>query len=296
MFNLAVNELKMLMGQYFPANQKFPKTALIDRLSIHATRIQIETLMDEIKEKDLHINELYGVINQLKVNVNLGIGDIHAKHRQEINALHEEIQGHLNTIQKLEYDKMKLNSDLELADTKIAQTRAKSGPLERVSQLMKKLTKFQLIKIVKFQAAIRGYIGRARVTRTRNVMSAKQSGVLIAMKHTVQGESGWYLAPNGFVFYFILDNGEWINAAGPIDLDSFEAMVIDSRRKNRISKPGVLVKCPFNLSIEHEDIKGDVYMANQSEKLFVAVPLDHIVKIGQNNSLAGSSIVSYNSN
>ena len=151
------------------------------------------------------------------------------------------------------------------------------------------------MQIVKFQAAIRGYIGRARVLRTRNVLSAKQSGVLIAMKHTIQGESGWYLAPNGSVFYFVLDNGDWINSAGPIDLESFEAMILDSKRKNRISRPGVLVKCPFNLSIEHEDIRGDIYMANnQGAKVFVAVPVENLVKIGQNNSLNGSSIISYN--
>ena len=295
MFNLALSELKMLLGQYYPANQKFPKTGLVDRLCIHATRIQIETLMDEIKDKDLHINELYGIISQLKINIGVGIGDIHAKHREEVRAFVEVIKGHVATIQKLEYDKMKLNSELDLAETKIAQTRAKSGPLERVALLIRKLSKFELVQIVKFQAAIRGYICRARVLRTRNVLSAKQSGVLIAMKHTIQGESGWYLAPNGSVFYFVLDNGDWINSAGPIDMGSFEAMILDSKRKNRISRPGVLVKCPFNLSIDHEDIRGDIYMANnQSAKIFVAVPVENLVKIGQNNSLNGSSIISYN--
>ncbi len=48
----------------------------------------------------------------------------------------------------------------------------------------------------------------------------------------------------------------------------------------------MLVRCPFGLAVEHDDIRGDIYMANKSEKIFVAVPVDDMIKMSQLRSMS----------
>lgn len=74
--------------------------------------------------------------------------------------------------------------------------------------------------------------------------------------------------------------------AGPIEEDVFEHTRADTRRRNRHEQPGMMVKCPFDLSIEREEMKGDVYMANKSEKLYIAVPVDDLILQSQIRSVS----------
>lgn len=94
------------------------------------------------------------------------------------------------------------------------------------------------------------------------------------------------MGPNGSVFYFVLDNGEWVLTSGPIKLEAYEAATQDTRRKNRQEYPGMLVKCPFDLSIEHEEYPGDIYISNKNFKLFIAVPVDDLILASQIRSVS----------
>lgn len=43
-------------------------------------------------------------------------------------------------------------------------------------------------------------------------------------------------------------------------------------------EPGdVLRKCPFELAVDHEDVKGDLYLSNKTNKLYVAVSVDKLL-------------------
>lgn len=59
--------------------------------------------------------------------------------------------------------------------------------------------------VILLQALARGYNARASTKRLKIHQAAKVSGVLVALKHTVQGESGWYCGPDGSLYYFVLD-------------------------------------------------------------------------------------------
>ena len=49
-------------------------------------------------------------------------------------------------------------------------------------------------------------IDRKKLKRLLLTIKAKTSGVLVAMPSTIQGLSGWYMAPNGNdIFYFVHD-------------------------------------------------------------------------------------------
>ena len=54
---------------------------------------------------------------------------------------------------------------------------------------------------------------------------ASAGGVLVAMKGTVQGKSGWYRAPDDRVYYFTLSHNDWIITAGPLTLAAYHEMI-----------------------------------------------------------------------
>ena len=54
------------------------------------------------------------------------------------------------------------------------------------------------------------------------MLSARHSGVLVALRTALQGQTGWYVGPNGFLYYFVLDQGNWILACGPLNNEAFE--------------------------------------------------------------------------
>lgn len=76
-------------------------------------------------------------------------------------------------------------------------------------------------------------------------------------------------------------------AAGPLTKDQFEQVVehansveIHGLKGKALYAGEVLRKCNFELVVEHEDVRGDVYIANRSNKLFVAVPVDSLMSEG----------------
>merc|ERR1712151_32492 len=60
---------------------------------------------------------------------------------------------------------------------------------------------------VKIQRVIRGHLSRRYVDM---VKSAQQAGVMVAIKGTTQGRSGWYQDFDGTVYFFAVDgDGTW---------------------------------------------------------------------------------------
>jgi hypothetical protein len=160
--------------------------------------------------------------------------------------------------------------------------------------------------VIKVQAITRGFLTRHKVTSEIVQSCANEAGVLVALRNTVQGESGWYTSPEG-IYYFVLDGDNWIMAAGPINTFDYErtrntikavarqtSMSHLTRMSSRLStgaggstsihphsEQHYLVHCPFNLSIEHETIKGEIFMSNQTERLFIAVSVDDLITSSQ---------------
>lgn len=48
------------------------------------------------------------------------------------------------------------------------------------------------------------------------------------LKFCCAGESGWYAGPNGDIFYFVLRQGQWIYAAGPLSPTAFQNLLQDA--------------------------------------------------------------------
>ena len=61
-------------------------------------------------------------------------------------------------------------------------------------------------------------------------------------------------------------------------------------------EPGdVLRKCAFELAVDHEDVKGDLYLANKTNKLYVAVSVDTLLLESLFAASASYSYISGNS-
>jgi septal ring factor EnvC (AmiA/AmiB activator) len=131
-------------------------------------------------------------------------------------------------------------------------------------------------KIEKLQAVARGFNARARVKRTKMHRDAQTSGVLVATKHTTQGDSGWYCAPDGSLYYFVLDADEWILTCGPITREAFEETVLNLKPKT-VNSGGYLKVSNFDLVTQTVDQPGELYMSTSTWKLYFAVSVDHLV-------------------
>ena len=80
-------------------------------------------------------------------------------------------------------------------------------------------------RIVKLQACVRGYIRRSKDKNKQEFLRASADGVLVAMKGTTQGKSGWYRAPDDRVYYFTLSREDWIMTAGPLTVSTYQDLL-----------------------------------------------------------------------
>ena len=79
----------------------------------------------------------------------------------------------------------------------------------------------RLRRIVKMQALARGFVGRSRVRNLKSHVNRQSDGMLRAMRGTSQGCDGWYQAPNGMVYYFVLREDDWTMVGGPLTITEF---------------------------------------------------------------------------
>ena len=53
------------------------------------------------------------------------------------------------------------------------------------------------------------------------------------MGKTHQGDSGWYCAPDGQIYYFVQKNAEWIQVVGPLTPKEYELERLNINIKQR---------------------------------------------------------------
>ena len=83
---------------------------------------------------------------------------------------------------------------------------------------MPTLTQNEMIKfcrgVVKIQTRMRGWCGRRDAWHERT-RQAKLAGVMIAVRGTVQGKTGWYCDYDNHCFYFLVEEGVWTHVEEP---------------------------------------------------------------------------------
>jgi len=224
---------------------------------VEELRAQVQSLEAAAHSSDLSAKVLSGELAEK----NSLIDDMSSQHQAAIKANNAELESKEVTIIQLR----KLVSDLK-------------GSKDELESQLNELKEDPTLtaKIEKLQAITRGFNARNRVKRTRMHRDAKTSGVLVATKHTNQGDSGWYCAPDGSLYYFVLDAEEWILTCGPITREAFEETVMNLKPKT-VSSPGYLKVSNFDLVTQTVDQPGELYMSTSNWKLYFAVSVDHLV-------------------
>jgi signal transduction protein with GAF and PtsI domain len=90
MYDLAMKELKDT--ETFVNVKKFQKNVSIDRLGLHATRMQIEILLDDISDRDAEINELNDEFENYRDTIENMIKNKENKYENEVNNLKLKIK------------------------------------------------------------------------------------------------------------------------------------------------------------------------------------------------------------
>ena len=304
MYVVAKQELSTSMEEAYPAKGKaFKQSLKLDRLGLHATRLQIETLLEDIRERDAVIdatNKSFDAarnsqaallstaqsewqLEKSLLNVKLAqlerdksvlvaaAAETTSKNGDELDSLRANIarvEQQLVTTKKLlastREELIQARDAARVADLRLASKSALppdgslnasnssqnqapshsmslSSPTSQINPLARHFEHFNSVvssasfnsgRNIKVQAMVRGYLGRLRVRRLQVLVRARLSGVLVALKDTEQGETGWYVAPDGAIYYFVLtaDKSNWIATAGPIDFDTFEKLNLTLKR------------------------------------------------------------------
>ncbi len=136
-------------------------------------------------------------------------------------------------------------------------------------------------KVVKLQSQVRGFLGKKSMDRHRTKIAARETGVLVALKNTKQGESGWYESPDGKVYYFICKKERWEIACGPLSIDQFDSLKLKQKecshsvmRKEGFMSTSIDYKGSLPKSL-HES-KPFLIASNKNQRLFMAISLDSL--------------------
>lgn len=175
----------------------------IDRLGIHATRVQIETLTEDLRDAE----EQLALTQQ-------SFETYRQKVLQDFSLLQDRVDAELQMQLKKQADAYEIRVKL-LQESLVATEAENLKLLARMEHRVPVLWSPRAVlergsdedcakKIVRLQSRIRTFIARRKYLRTKTYVSAKQSGVLVAVQGTKQGDTGWYIEPNGGIFYFVL--------------------------------------------------------------------------------------------
>lgn len=172
MYDLAVEELEEL-DQFKNAKKKFPLDVLIDRLGIHASRLQIETLLDDIRERDVQLKEIHTNFERYQTKLEKDIGVREKQIQNELMKYDKENVELKELLAKLRKEKEdSINKKWkEIIEEKIQASNDKDGK-----------------KYTKLSAIVRGFISRKKLKRDNLFKIAQETGVLVAMRNTRQGE------------------------------------------------------------------------------------------------------------
>ncbi len=220
---------------------------------IHDRDKEIKNLKDKLNVNDNSYAELQ---QDLKENV-----EIVARERDIALKLRSELR---NAAHALETEKLQLKGDAsgaidaeesprstfntprgsivaihhQMHSTKIdpkAPPKSLPRTLKSVLRSARKCTSEHYRGIVVVQAYVRRFLVNSRMRRKNMHEQASKKKLLIAMPGSTQGQNGWYLAPDGGIYYFVMQRNEWIMAAGPLNEKEYHSLLDTSIR---VVKPG----------------------------------------------------------
>ncbi len=193
--------MSALLEKYRKRPPKFPKSINIDQLGLQATRIQIETLLHDISLRDHYINEYENQLQQCQTTIQQLQDELLLKQyeTEKLHLQYQDSEKHVKTLEKhvsflTEQFNEKMKSSID-------------GVQQKMSDLLQQTDVYEKVykkRFILLSSIIRGFLSRQRVKRIRQYRQAEETGVLLAMKNTIQGETGWYIGPNGSIFYFVL--------------------------------------------------------------------------------------------
>jgi hypothetical protein len=72
---------------------------------------------------------------------------------------------------------------------------------------------------------------------------------------------------------------EWINIAGPVSAEEYDLMLLSRKQKQVSFSAEVLTRCTVELVPDKLELleRGEIYVENVSDKLYLCTPLDDIV-------------------
>ena len=186
---------------------------VVDRVGISATRVQMEVLLGDIRDRTLELSIARNALSNYQKQVAADMerlqremldeaDDARAAQREAVaewQARYDHSQACLLAAQKaLEAEKR--------ASTLRGRSSKQDEWQERFGGVAASLGAHQLRGLIRLQALTRGALERSKLRRLVLTLKARSSGVLMAMPNTAQGSSGWYSAPTGEIFYFIHDD------------------------------------------------------------------------------------------
>jgi hypothetical protein len=265
--------------------------------------LQIELLQSELQQTEQHLNEIHLELNEER----------QSRAEQEAQLLADVSMGR-RRVKELEIklhtaEQESERARQELLLNQLEQPNSESSPLStlRKQQLAGGMrgvggSKHQSTTnrggghdavyrgVRRMQAIVRGVLRRAAMRKNNLARRAEVSGVMVAAMRTLQGETGWYHGPNNSMYYMVKHPDlAWMTVAGPISALDYEETCFPPALLSRIAKKrktsiggtggraGFLVRCGFELSVEHDDVVGELYVDRKSRNLFVAVPVDEMV-------------------
>ncbi len=258
----------------------FKKDINIDNFALFATKRQIEQLVQEIKVLKSKKFEDPSTMTKLA-----SLEKQNQDQKDEIKKLlstNDQLMKNIDSLQSTFYKTGKQSNDKIVSITE-RPLMTRQTPITRHRTIIidaihsdQSLVHNAVVLTEKLQKIARGFIGRKKTQAIRRTLIARKAGVLLAMKKTVQGQDGWYEDPNGKIFYFVPHRGQWTVAAGPIKKSEFDVVWMN----RRVAREGieVLKQVNFNLRFMHEHIKGETYISSETGKMFIAVPVDLIIR------------------
>jgi hypothetical protein len=179
MYNLAVQEVQLMSKPSNSTSSSNASTAnsitsgtnsssnsmkhllLLDRLGVQATRIQIDTLMEDIHARDDYIGGVEDKLRELQ--------SLACQQQQQLEDCREALAG-----LEEENGALLLYKERYLASRGAVNSSASFTALEQQ-------------KFVKLTSLARGYIARRRVKKLKMAKLADSTGVLVALENTKQG-------------------------------------------------------------------------------------------------------------
>jgi len=138
------------------------------------------------------------------------------------------------------------------------------------------LSSNELHLIVKVQARARVLFAKARAHMIRLSKQAQLEGVLIALKPSVQGESGWYMHPDQSIYHFtLLENGNWVQTSPSLTHEEWEQVVKSVESKKPAAQALRLTPLTMVPIIHPLTLKSvqNVFIHNGTRALYAVLPI-----------------------